>query len=358
MLVLLATSLTSSDPLWSLVRWVKPVIILASLLLILSVPLNETWVQRLKTALIAGLIAGVCALILEHYADFVLRGLVDEDSARRASTTNLKRPAAVICAWLFPALIVLMFNGQTPKVPPVLGWGLIGLIFFALGAEFLALSAATVIVALVSAFFAMVIVAIFGRKSLTVFAVLCGLAMLLTPFVVNFAVPDSDTFFPRDFLSTLIQRLVLWREASHYLLQDPLWGCGVDCARLQTASQYETVLIKYMDSTGNIFEQVMSRWNIHPHNFAVQIWLEGGLLAASMMSFVIFQSFQLIKRSFSPLQKGVSPAIFSVGWIAAILSISSASWSFWDTTWLAPIGFSAYLLWQVLRSSKTSPPQD
>src|SRR5436190_23671517 len=70
-------------------------------------------------------------------------------------------------------------------------------------------------------------------------------------------------------------RLEIWDFVSRYALRHPLHGFGIEATRAVEAFDSQQIYQKKATI-------------LHPHNFAIQMWIEfgliGGLLAAAMMT--------------------------------------------------------------------------
>jgi exopolysaccharide production protein ExoQ len=83
----------------------------------------------------------------------------------------------------------------------------------------------------------------------------------------------------------------------------------------------------------------------HPHNAFVQIWVEHGLLGASIAAVLLTMAFLGIGRMPVRLQP------FILAWLAGILGIALVSHGAWQAWWIAGIGVSALLFNVIARHS-------
>lgn len=83
----------------------------------------------------------------------------------------------------------------------------------------------------------------------------------------------------------------------------------------------------------------------HPHNAFVQIWVEHGLLGASIAAVLLTMTFLGIGRTPLRLQP------FILAWLAGIMGIALVSHGAWQAWWIAGIGASALLFNVIVRHS-------
>jgi O-antigen ligase len=109
------------------------------------------------------------------------------------------------------------------------------------------------------------------------------------------------------------QRMGYWRHASDWISDHPLRGWGLDASRMFAPG------IK-----------------LHPHDAALQIWLELGLIGA--MSAAVFWA--VILAGLSAREKDIGRGA-AVGTVAAYLTFSAVSFGVWQEWWLALGGVAA-----------------
>jgi O-antigen ligase len=112
-------------------------------------------------------------------------------------------------------------------------------------------------------------------------------------------------------------RLEIWDFVSRYALKHPLHGFGIEATR--TVEAFDTQLL--YQKKANV---------LHPHNFAIQMWIEfglaGALLAAVMMARLLWH---MMNRLTVMQQRIALPVLI------ACLCFASMSYGLWQGWWLA-----------------------
>lgn len=149
------------------------------------------------------------------------------------------------------------------------------------------------------------------------------LVVLLTTPAMRFAVerlPEHSVITSWQFLpGSALHRLVIWHFAAQKVAEKPLLGWGYESSRLIGQKQR-------FESNGLSGELLP----LHPHSFAMQIWLELGAVGMGLflmtMSGLAFRLFQRAGQVGAPLWMG--------SW--AIAMVSYGAWQSWwlCTLWL------------------------
>ncbi len=110
-------------------------------------------------------------------------------------------------------------------------------------------------------------------------------------------------------------RMEIWNFISRYAMQNPLYGYGIEATRL--IGEFDTEMLYRKSKTV-----------LHPHNFAIQVWIEfgafGALLASSFVGYILYQ----IKRV------PVSQAKILLPIFLVFLSVSATGYGMWQGWWL------------------------
>ena len=111
-------------------------------------------------------------------------------------------------------------------------------------------------------------------------------------------------------------RLEIWDFISRYALQEPVHGYGIEMTR-------ETI---DFDSKREFFKEDTI---LHPHNFAIQIWVEFGIIGISILMGLIYALFTSIERNFTTTQqKIILPTVM------ATLVPASFAYGMWQSQWI------------------------
>ena len=152
-----------------------------------------------------------------------------------------------------------------------------------------------------------------GFFSLSIFA-------LSSPFIfvslLNWIKPFSNSIPP----STL-DRIEIWHRSAVAVFEAPWFGYGIGITRYLPLQQELTEKYKYHVTP-----------TTHPHNAAIQLWLELGVIGLSIFLLLLCFAVQPLKRVPSSCL-GIALAV-AVG----VIFTSLVSFGFWQETWLGIIG--------------------
>lgn len=172
------------------------------------------------------------------------------------------------------------------------------------------------------------------RKALIALAVALALTIVAAPWIAQFmfqVVPsyaEGNDFLRRGYA---LNRLEIWDFIARRALESPLYGHGADA----------TKVIKNFDSA-MIYEP--SRTIPHPHNFALQLWIEFGALGAVFGA--AFLAFLL--RGITGFEPGAARAVLAV--MIGSISIAATGYGLWQGTWVGAFGALAAI--SVLAANK------
>jgi exopolysaccharide production protein ExoQ len=117
-----------------------------------------------------------------------------------------------------------------------------------------------------------------------------------------------------------MHRMEIWDFVSRYALQNPLYGYGMEATK--AIQDFDTKMLYFR------YPVVL-----HPHNFALQIWIEfglAGITAASVLTFILIKKMQTLPARSS----GLYLAVFF-----AILCVASTAYGLWQGWFLGAITF-------------------
>lgn len=119
-------------------------------------------------------------------------------------------------------------------------------------------------------------------------------------------------WFPTSYMPA---RLQIWDFVSRRALESPLWGFGADA----------TEMIKDFDSQGPYWH---TREVLHPHNFAVEIWIEFGILGAALGALLLADILYYLRR----MDPATSRALLAA--LVICLSVASTGYGLWQSWWI------------------------
>jgi O-antigen ligase len=140
---------------------------------------------------------------------------------------------------------------------------------------------------------------------------------------------DADTF-----KNSFGHRLLIWDFVGKRIAERPLLGWGLDSARAIPGGQ-------------DLIRTDQRRLPLHPHNAALQVWLELGLPGAALLALLLFWLWRrLAAAPWPPLY-----AASAGGSLAAICAVLSAGWGIWQEWWLATLALAAFAIIVMARAA-------
>lgn len=175
--------------------------------------------------------------------------------------------------------------------------------------------------------------------------------VLLMPVIAAFLPDPAQPGSRLDGLSnSAIHRIAIWRTASALIAETPIIGLGFNTSRMLYGADTQR-LVRFMpDRNDGGFHSLAEPIPLHPHNFALQLWLELGLTGA-----VVSAAILLAWRRMIPQDAAVERAT-ATGAFATALLIAAVSFGIWQTWWLATLFLTAMLLAGSLSVARTLRP--
>lgn len=155
--------------------------------------------------------------------------------------------------------------------------------------------------------------------------VICALT-LAAPFITPLFYAKADFINSLPFFGQGMgyagPRLEIWDYVGRYVQQNPLFGYGLEATRNITDFDSAEKFIE-----GNTI--------LHPHNFALQLWIEFGVIGALAGCALIITLLRQIMLLEHPAVKRAALASFM-----AVLSISATGYGVWQSWWIGTLLFT------------------
>ncbi|MBY0428002.1 MAG: O-antigen ligase family protein [Alphaproteobacteria bacterium] len=165
------------------------------------------------------------------------------------------------------------------------------------------------------------------------------LTLLITfPFIITTAYIQHPQWVA-DLPPSWHHRVEIWDYMSYRIFEKPWLGWGLGSSHL----------LPYALPHGLTYEYVKQAAS-HPHNAAIQLWVELGIVGLAMSAIIAVTLLQKAARFASP----VIP--FALGTWAAALCISSVAYSFWDDSLFSL--FSMTMVALIILSKQTKEIQN
>ena len=289
-------------------------------------------------ALIGGLLAALVLLGVELLLDAPIKRLlwggmpVDENFRHILWLYGFSwaNPcASVVAVFLWPAMIV----ARRAKVP-FLGGG----IFIAAILVNYGIGYATGILGLISGAAAATFVFVFRKWGGVILAGLLVIDILAAPLLTTVALKPKTFSQMTDIIPLeVVHRLHIWQFANRHISEHPLRGWGMNASRTLPGGKLPLYDMTRKRAVGYAMP-------LHPHNLALQMWLELGFPGAAILAALVFLILLRLTRSgFGRVDMAIACGQFLTGF--SILSFSYGAWqSWWQATMWLGAAFTAATL--------------
>ncbi|MFN9337061.1 MAG: O-antigen ligase family protein [Alphaproteobacteria bacterium] len=159
-----------------------------------------------------------------------------------------------------------------------------------------------------------------------------GLVILLMPFLVGLVPQIPSANLP----PSAVHRLVIWDFAAHRIAEKPLTGWGLEASRAMPGgrAQPDAATLDRLNITTPAQREFLVLPHVevmplHPHNGALQLWLElggiGALIGAALMLALGFAA-----------SRSAAPAV-GAGMLASAAVTGMLSFGLWQAWWFASL---------------------
>jgi O-antigen ligase len=282
-------------------------------LVIADIALGLSQMERriLARLLIAGILLGFVLTLVERVADAPIVHLLRKDwKDESLILSSYNRGATMVALLVWPATLLLY---RWRRGAAVLFWiGALALLQTLLsGAAVLAILAGGVVFLL----------AWIAPRILPIMLAVLVSAYLLTSPLISATLADRDSVmrYENDLPRSTYHRLLVWSFAAERILERPILGWGFGSSRKLPGGN------EMVDTS----EQAMP---LHPHNGALQLWLELGVVGAFLATLLAVTLLLAIRRAPLRIDNAASLGFFTSTFV--ILCISYGLWQSW---WLSAI---------------------
>lgn len=187
------------------------------------------------------------------------------------------------------------------------------------------------------------IVWLLGRRGGQILAALAIAYVMIAPLAPHTVLKPEAWSVRESMPLQLLPRLHIWSFAAERIAEHPLRGWGMDASR-DVPGGKERI---FDENRQHRFGELMP---LHPHNGALQVWLELGLPGA----FLLAALFALTLRQGAALadRHGRRAAAAATGLTVTAAGLLSVSFGIWQNWWLASIFLAAAFFALVLNRSQ------
>lgn len=284
--------------------------------------------QKVLNTLPWSLACSIVLMLFEHYLNYPIYRLARGLEATDKVATHVLNYAAVLHAiWLFPALYSLRLHKHKIQLRA-------GLISLTLLSSLLIYSSQA---ALLGLCLGLVIFGLTYYKATPVIRLIfIGIAVLTlsAPILAPLLYQNQPEFIQGFQTAAVPQRIVIWNASAIEAMESPVTGHGFLATQTRGSSFLE-------HTTDYPWKRVL-----HPHNFALQIWIELGLIGILFFLTALFFTYRRLSTSPRALQAYIASTF------ASIIAIGGVSYSLWQTWWMGTI-LSIALLIHFIQESKS-----
>ncbi|MBI3515878.1 MAG: O-antigen ligase family protein [Proteobacteria bacterium] len=329
----LASALWAIDPAYSLTRALRFVAECVEGLLLVDAAARLAPAARRQVlgalALGLGLTVGL-AVVDWALAGGLMRGL----HGAKAPPTATNRGATVLALMMWPVVLFVRHARGYPMALVAWAVAAVGIAACLSASAHVALAVATVTFALTLWL---------RRAAVQVALVLVPVAVLTMPLLPLLS-PPSAPLLPAALLKpSAMHRLVIWHFTDVRISERPLLGWGLDAARAIPGGKDIAVV---RDRTGQPIS--VEQLPLHPHNGALQVWLELGAVGALLGALVATIVAMRLAGPLPPVARAAGLATFA----AAAVEVS-LSYGIWQSWWIAALWLAGFAVAVALKDAAT-----
>ena len=184
---------------------------------------------------------------------------------------------------------------------------------------------------------------------LTIIATAGSIAALLlfSPIIVRH-IPPPDVSMQWKWLPTSsFYRLIIWSYTGERIAEKPILGWGYDNAR-ELSRKKDTITVTFPSGETELFRAMPS----HPHNAALQMWLDVGGIGVLLFSLILGITFRELYRD----KASAAARACTLTTVWSLFIVAMVSYNFWDRKWQLTVWLAITLCYRILRESRIDTP--
>jgi exopolysaccharide production protein ExoQ len=306
--------------------------------------LDGTEAARIGRALVIGIMAALVIYTIEMALNSPIQSLIRHSGVGLEQIYSpFNRGLAVLVVLLPPALMILRRAGYIPLAVGLFGAAVV-IVYVYYGSS-VAVALACGIVAAALSFI--------GRGPMTRLIGWGVAAMVMAaPFIAREVItPATFESVGRAVYNVSVpHRLAIWQFVADKALERPFKGWGLDAARSFPGGNTTVPITTRACQPPCSLE--VQRLPLHPHNMAMQWWLELGLPGAALGAAALFWLFRQIPK----VAADRSEEALLVGQLTAAAAIAGLSYGAWQSWWLATLMLAMAFSAVALRATPVMAP--
>ena len=179
-------------------------------------------------------------------------------------------------------------------------------------------------------------------------AVMTAAFILLAPLVPQLVQTGPWLkVFPDNVQVSVYHRAEIWSFTAEKIAERPLLGWGLESARRIPERGQTFDINRDLGYDPPRFDQPLYYLPLHPHNAALEVWLELGFIGAVIFASVCFLlPYQISRAGWTPTYQAAAMACFVSAFVIAMFSFG-----LWQSRWLPMLAVAAALLVAVRREA-------
>lgn len=312
MVLALLSCIWSIDPSESLDRCIKifPIFLGGVLLFSLVKEQDEVFFEKFPKYFVITMLLVASLNAFEMVTSGILHNLIrGQGYIYTDNLSHLNRNIVVMTLCLLPAFMILLSRKQ---------YVLLALLVLVSGIAFAITDSQSAHLAFLVGLLTLALFPVRQKWAWGVLWALLSVLLLATPWLAQYMFNNLPQLIENiHWFSTgyAPQRMEIWDFVSRYALQNPLYGFGIEA----------TKMVEEFDSQ-TLYHGVKNV--LHPHNFAVQFWIEFGVIGPLfLMGIIAYIMSKII--TLPRFSSKLSLAVFM-----AFISIAATGYGFWQSWYL------------------------
>ena len=316
-------------------------LLFAAFLVVIGIGMALERMQRVRVErlLVIGCVLAIALLFIELVAGYPIRHLERAEwTAEPYLWRSFDRGSAVLAILVWPAARALWRRSGIAAIA----------LWLATAALVVTLSSATAKLAFAAGLVAFLIARVAPRATAAALATILAIAIVAAPLLAA-RIPSADVLaqhWPfnavvdapgKSSIQSGMHRLLIWRFTAGHVAEKPLTGWGFNASRWLPGGEAMV--------TG--LENAMP---LHPHNMALQWWVELGLPGALLGAATAVLALRAIRR----VRERLSAAT-GAGLAGAAATVAFMSFGAWQSWWLATLALAAAFYAATARGDTAHP---
>ena len=267
----------SVNPENSIEKVIKTVLAITTSVFIIAIILEKQSVEPFyvtKYMPISVIIASIILLIETYFGYPIYHTVRNIPYDEIVAPARINSSVVAVSVLIWPAIYIAWQNKKLPIIASI-----------AILATIMVFSSdtQTAMLGLILSSIAFLIATKLPKLLLKTIAILTFVGILLSPWIAQLLYNYPPSIFVNWSSASAAPRMEVWDYVARYALNSPIYGWGIEATR--NIHDFQSAKIFYQVTEVN-----------HPHNFAIQLWIELGAIGAILGSVFIYLFTNMILR--------------------------------------------------------------